>query len=647
MYRDAFRFPSSGAASSRRRPLSGLWRSACTAALFAGFLAAGPGAASANDGEGSAPAGRQTDSRGVTLTLQNTSGLVGRYRVVLESKVSVRGVAEPGSRVKIFLNGKVAAEVTAARAGRFAKEFKLEQGFYVITARAKAPDGDASTSGTLRIQVAPPALIRLDELKPSEGFSITRVPDDRIFGRAAAAPAGDINCDGYADLYVNRVPDGRKQLPAFVLFGRADGFPRPIPYNDIGKFAGFEIVSPKGIGTAQTVHSIDDIDGDGCSDLALFYYSDGTSVPNHTVLLYGRKEGFPDKLNVDTLGALEAFRVSGDFFVHRFAAGDFNADGFSDVALSSPGARGKGFGNEQGLTHVVFGQSRPNDGHVDLDALNGENGFRIIGVRGSRSGSSLATVDGFDGDDISDLLIGAPDGTAPGRGAQILFGQPDGFPATVQLVANPDAGTVIGPAKGAKMFGAFASSGGDFNGDGFGDVLVGTTDTDEGAYIVFGRDNPPSSAVVTALPAPSSVRLYYPDLYGDELALASLGDASGDGRDDIAIGVPEARAAAGPFWVGGAVFVLHGRKKPLPAELNLAFLTPDLGSMFVGPTDAFGRNGMFGIGKTVANAGDVNGDGVDDLLLAVENVGSESSSFGSVFVIYGKRPDEISMPMPQ
>lgn len=630
------------------RHKANLLRSAVSATLLAVLAAAGPASAEAIV-DVTEPASASRAARpAVTIALRNPSTPVGRYRVTLDREIQFSGSAVTGSKVDLLVNGKTVTTVVARRADRwFGKKLTMPAGDYTFTARAKAPDGAVSTSRPLHIRVAPPALIRLDELEPSEGFSITDVESDWIQERAAVAPAGDINCDGYADLYINRVPPRGKQAPAFVLFGRAEGFPRAIRLKDIDALAGFEIVSPKVVGTAQTVKSIGDFDGDGCYDLALFYYSGGSSVPNHTVFLYGRKDGFPDSVNIDTLGSLEAFRVSGDFYVHRLAAGDFNADGFSDVALSSPDSRGEGYGNGQGVTHVVFGKSRPNDGHADLDVLNGKNGFRIIGVRGTRSGQALATVDGFGGEAIADLLIGAPDGQAPGRGAQIVFGQPDGFPATVQLVGDPavGTGTVLGPRKGSKLFGKFASSAGDFNGDGFGDALIGTFDSTEGAYLVFGRDNPPSSAVVTELPAPSTVRLFRPDTYDFDLALTALGDVSGDGRDDIAIGIPSGHAVAGPFWTAGAVFVLNGRKKPIPPEIDLAFLTPDLGTLIVGAADTSGKNRMFGVGETVANAGDINGDGANDILLTVRSVGSESSKFGSIFVVYGKRPDDTSVPM--
>lgn len=638
MVRHAFRL-SPRTARTRRLRVSRAWCGAFAAVLLGGTLAAAPGAF-AGDADVVPPLGKPAHPRGVTLTLGNTSGIVGGYRVVMENTVSVSGFAKAGSRIVIFMNGEAVAEATAASAGRFAKTFKLDAGFYVFTARAKAPNGKVSTSGNLRVQVASPALVRLDELTASEGFSITNVKFDWIYERPAASPAGDLNCDGYADLYLHRVPQGSKLLPAAVLFGRAGGFPRTIALEDIGTLAGFEIIAPKDSGPAVSVQAIRDFDGDGCSDLALHYDIESFRTPNQTVVLYGRAEGFPASVPVDALTADEAFRITGDFAVHRQTAGDFNADALGDLALSSPYARGKGFGNDQGVTHVVFGQSRPSDGHVDLDALDGENGFRIIGVRGSQSGEAIASVDGFSGNRIDDLLIGAPEGRDLGRGAQILFGQPDGFPRTVQLVARPQAGTALGPDRASKGFGAFAASAGDFNGDGFGDALVGTREPLEGAYLVFGRRNPPSSSVVTDLPPPSTVRLFHRDTYDFNFALAALGDVSGDGRDDIAIGIDSGTAVSGPFWAGGAVYILNGRKKAISSSIDLAFLPPNLGTLIVGPADAFGRKRMSGIGKHVSNAGDVNGDGVNDILLTVEEVGGESSDVGAIYVIYGKRPEK-------
>lgn len=628
--------------SARMRTLrkSSLRSGAYGVALFIGLLAIAPGPAAAVDANASR--GKPENPRGVTLTLGNKSGIVGRYRVVLEDTVSMSGFARAGSKIQIFMNGKIVAETTATSAGRFGKTFKLEPGTFVFTARAKAPGGAVSTSGNLRVQVAPPALLRLDALKPSEGFAITDVRFDRVYGRKVVAPAGDINCDGYADLYVNRFTNDGKIQPAAVLFGREGGFSGKIPIAALAKFGGFEIVAPKGAGPAFSAQAIHDFDGDGCSDLALHYDFETFRTPGQTVVLYGRAQGFPASVRVDALTADEAFLITGDFSVHRQTAGDFNADSLTDLALGSPYARGKGFGNDQGVTHVVFGQPRPNDGHIDLASLDGENGFRVIGVRGSNSGRALATLAGFSGNGIDDLLIGAPEGQTPGHGVQILYGRPDDFPPVVQLVAKPDEGTALGPDKGANNFGVAASSAGDFNGDGFADALIGTGEglKDADVFLVFGRQDPPSAAVVSDLPSPATVRFSFRETR--EFAFASLGDVTGDGRDDIAVGMDRGSAVSGPFWTGGAVFILNGQKKPLPSSVNLAFLPPDLGTLIVGPLKPFDGEGMFGIGETVANAGDVNGDGVNDILLTVESIGRDSSPKGAIYVVYGRRPAEAA-----
>jgi hypothetical protein len=620
------------------RPAAGL----CTALLAAFCFIGQARAVEIGEGSGTASASR-AEKPAVTIGLRNPSTTVGRYRVSLDKLLDVSGSAETGSQIEVLVDGSVVAEALAGRSGRwFAKKIAVTPGLHTVAARATAPDGAVDTSRPLRVRVAPPALIRLDELKQNEGFSISRVPTDR-FNHATAAAAGDINCDGFADLYVNALPDGGKVDGAFVLFGRADGFPRDMPLGELGDQAGFRIIAPKGAIMGQSV-AHGDFDGDGCSDLAVYSDFDSSSQPREAIIIYGRQEGFPDSLRLDTLDATTSFRINMEFYGDRFAAGDFDDDGISDLAIASPYARGKGFGNGQGVTNVVYGRPRPNDGVIDIRDLDGENGFQIIGVRASRSGRSLATVESFGGSGAADLLLGAPDGKTPGRGAQVLYGQPSGFPQTVQLTAEPLGGIALGPAPKLTGFGDSASSAGDFNGDRSGDALIGTTDSGQGVFLVFGRKNPPSSAVVTELPTPSTVRLFHPNAYEYDLALAALGDFSGDGRDDVAIGIESAKAVAGPFWAGGAVFVLNGRKKPLPEELNLEFLTPDFGSVIVGPADAFGKNGMYGIGKTVANAGDVNGDGGNDMLVTVDSTGSESSQFGAIFVVYGKKPDDSTAP---
>jgi hypothetical protein len=186
--------------------------------------------------------------------------------------------------------------------------------------------------------------------------------------------------------------------------------------------------------------------------------------------------------------------------------------------------------------------------------------------------------------------------------------------------------------------GGAVSSAGDVNGDGLADLLIGANGadpngTDSGAsYVVFGRN--------TAQPGPFPATLNLCILDGTNgfrvngvaafdfsgIAVSSAGDVNGDGLADFLIGADGA-GVNGSY--SGAIYVVFGRDTaqtgPFPASLNLSSLDG---------TNGFRVNGVATgdrSGYAVSNAGDVNGDGLADLLIGAHRAGPKGSGSGAIY----------------
>ena len=188
-------------------------------------------------------------------------------------------------------------------------------------------------------------------------------------------------------------------------------------------------------------------------------------------------------------------------------------------------------------------------------------------------------------------------------------------------------------------FGGSAASAGDVNGDGFGDVIIGSevwdagTEFAEGAAIVFlGGPNGP----VGNSPSNSNALIEMNQAGATVNDVASAGDVNGDGFGDVLVGSHFYRTLlpGTQLAVDGAVFVFHGGPNGITAT---------------GPAQAdgaiFANQLVSGMGNQVDSAGDVNGDGFDDIIVSVPREGTlfpsnipandRSGNYGAILVFHG------------
>jgi hypothetical protein len=347
-------------------------------------------------------------------------------------------------------------------------------------------------------------------------------------------------------------------------------------------------------------------------------------------------------------------------------AGDVNGDGIDDLIVGAEEARPHGwYETGVGQSYVIFGRQGAHafPAVFALASLlpggggDGSAGFAVNGVEhDDYAGSAVAGAGDVNGDGIDDILIGAEDHPDPGQ-AYVLFGrnvaQTGLFPPVIELsTLLPDnggdgsAGFVLNGIYDNSFMGGSAAGIGDFNSDGIDDVIVGAQGVDLGedarvgqSYVVFGRDTAMSGAFAPVIEMSSLLAANGGDgsagfvLNGiDEQNFAGrsvneAGDLDGDGIADLVLGAfggdPGGRAYA------GETYVVFGRASQPAPELELSTLAGGDGR------SAFVLNGSYageGSGEPVAGLGDVNGDGVTDLIIAA----CCAEEDGRAYVVFGR-----------
>ncbi|MBL8680684.1 MAG: VCBS repeat-containing protein [Myxococcales bacterium] len=378
--------------------------------------------------------------------------------------------------------------------------------------------------------------------------------------QAAWGPMPDFNGDGWLDFAVGDEHPMRGQVS--VYFGSPSGVP-PTPsvvFNPGDSNLGFEAAS------------VGDVNGDGFGDLAVGAPNfAGTPGSNGTVLVYfGSARG---------LAAGMAQRLSGASFSSGFGAaitsiGDFDADGFGDVAIASI------FRSAGGTVEVYRGSA----GGLDSSSYQLLSGLDP----GGEFGHDLSSAD-LDRDGVNELLVGVPRALSNRGRALLAMGSRSGFIEPLrELVPQSMSGTVTEPGQPGPLFGRSLRVVGDIDGDGFFEFVVNAPYDENGSVAVYrgadtvARDQRPTPRLVLRGDGASTGT-------GFGFSLAALGDTNGDGLDDVAIGAPGDRVDADP--TAGRVLVYRG------SSASLLEATPSV---------LLGAPGHVGLGETITIA-DVDG----------------------------------------
>jgi hypothetical protein len=363
------------------------------------------------------------------------------------------------------------------------------------------------------------------------------------------------------------------------------------------------------------VSAAGDVNGDGLDDIivgARKIEPNGVDRAGRAYLVFAKTD--TERMSLaDVVLGIGGFALDGageiDYAGQSVSgAGDVNGDGLADVIVGSHGAPG-------GRTYVVFGKS-DTEAIPLADVAQGIGGFAVDGEVPDSSGYSLSGAGDVNGDGLADVVVG-------GRLARayVVLGKADTEAVLLADVVQGIGGFALdGEAHSA------VSEAGDVNGDGLDDVVIGAPSAEPNGvssgrtYVVFGKA---STALVSLADVAQGMGGFVLDgeAYNDESgsSVSGAGDVNGDGLPDVVVGAPGAPQGAD----SGHTYVVFGKSDT--QAIPLADVVQGVGGFVL-----VGEASQDRSGSPVSGAGDINGDGLADVIVGAPGKG------GRAYVVFGK-----------
>ncbi|MFI5303712.1 MAG: fibronectin type III domain-containing protein [Nitrospiria bacterium] len=313
-------------------------------------------------------------------------------------------------------------------------------------------------------------------------------------------------------------------------------------------------------------------------------------------------------------------------------------------------------GTSLGLDQTFNTYTIPFYGQPDIELLSSPV-TTFNGVNSSDyAGTSVSDGGDINGDGIKDLIICAdhamapasssyPSGRANAGACYVFFGRPPGWPSPTTL---DQADLTIYGANANDMLGHSVSIAGDLNGDGFADIVIGAPSASPvlkassrvqagQVYVIYGRANfyqdfPNGVIDLNTQAADVTISGANPnDNIGDVVTTA--GDINGDLLPDLVISAPQISSTG--VNQSGQIYIIFG-KASLPGLI-------DLSTTSGGADVIIGGFQTSGLSSAISISGDVNGDGINDLIVGVQGytpvskTGSQRYQAGGAFLFYGRK----------
>lgn len=459
---------------------------------------------------------------------------------------------------------------------------------------------------------------------------------DLLFGSDVSV--GDVNGDGFADVVVGAQSwdGGQIDEGAVLVF---HGGPGGIASNGAGALVPNAVIESNlaGFHFPTSLAVIGDVDGDGFDDIAAGETRWDPVNPPASTQLWGAVwifEGSALGITASNLSHSDSSLYSGvqgaALGVSVAGAGDCNGDGFSDMVVGAWLWSDDPAQPSEGMAWVVLGSET---------GISQDGGLIEGNQAQAYAGLNVAGVGDVNGDGFDDIAVGAPflDHGEPDEGAVVIFHGNDGGIDSNPTEALADAADSL--IEGNLDFNTFSSfsGAGDINGDGYGDLVVGSglwgdspSHPGEGVALVYhgGPMGIPSNGSASAADVADTVIEGNPSPHGGiELGdqVAGVGDVNGDGFSDLVLG---ANRFANGDVDEGALFVFHGRQGGIPNSRTNP--VEEVADNVIEGNSA----GLF-LGGTRPAAGDVNGDGYSDLVAPVPHYAASEHAEGAVLIYHG------------
>ena len=499
------------------------------------------------------------------------------------------------------------------------------------------------------VTVAPPQ--SMADLDGFNGVRLVGVDQQDHSGYSVGA-AGDVNGDGFMDYLVGACggdPSGVNDSgETYLVLGGENGvagWGSAQSSMSMDALDGSNGLCVAGEADADmsgwSVGAAGDVNGDGYADFIIgvpYAKPGGENSAGSAYVVFGGADGVSgvsgasqfDLANIDGHG----FRIDGASMAswvgyNVSSAGDVNGDGYDDMLVSGYWSNDSSylvFGGEYGVAGWSSAQAS-----LSVAGLDGSNGMTLTGASGSVSELGDVNGDGYD-----DFIIGERYSDT----AYVVLGGEYG----VKGLGSATAGLALSSLDGSNGFRVIAeqdvtvSGLGDVNGDGFDDFALGcrAADSDTGStYVVFGQANWGVEFDATAVDGSDGFRL---DGIGQGdnsgCTVDAAGDVNGDGFMDFLVGAYGVDAS-GDNDVGATYVVFGGEY----GVLGWTSAQASMGLDALDGSNGFAITGIDGCdwsGRSVSAAGDVNGDGFDDILVGAQEASPDGNmAAGEAYIVYG------------
>lgn len=427
----------------------------------------------------------------------------------------------------------------------------------VIGAMWRSPD-EMQRAGTAYVIYGKneeyPAVLELSELDADTGFIINGNAALDFFG-ASVTGLIDFNGDGLDDILVGAPiadPGGIDGAGmSYIIFGSMDDFPLE---RRISEFSEDQIVKIYGVApqdrSGRSVSGAGDINCDGLDDIVI---GAGSADPNgqnsgSAYIVFGNEAKVINDIILSELDGNDGFRIDGISLFDRLGSdvsdlGDINNDGCDDVAVSAPLSDSVNT-SVVGKTFIVFGQPEMHSSSIEVNLLDGTNGFSITGtIANEQSGYSIAGVGDVNGDGIADIGISNRQvvyGYNTYCNAYVIFGQSAPFPADIAL--NVQDG-LNGFEMTTESESCIISGADDLNQDGIDDIFISSPYSSENStfegegYVIYGKTSHDQRINLNELSQGDGFKIVsagYNNRTG--VSISSAGDSDNNGLKDLLIG---------------------------------------------------------------------------------------------------------------